>query len=275
MKTKLLLLLVLLFAATVHAAEPENRPVRILAIGNSFSADALEDNLHALAAADGTVCEIGNLYIGGCSLERHVRNARTDAPAYEYRRIDRAGNRTNTPGVAMREALEEGDWDFISIQQASPLSGLYETYTASIGELLDSIRRYCPEAHILFHQTWAYAQHAGHPGFATYGNDQQTMYAAIMEATERVAADYGLTIVPAGTALQNLRRKAGDIVDRDGYHLNPLGRYAAACVWFEVLFGRDVRPNGYERPDLDPELQRLAREAAHAAVTQPFAVTAE
>lgn len=54
------------------------KELRILAIGNSFSRDAIEQNLHELAAADGHTAIIGNLFIGGCSLEFHLYNARGD-----------------------------------------------------------------------------------------------------------------------------------------------------------------------------------------------------
>lgn len=49
------------------------KTVRILAIGNSFSQDAVEQYLHELAEAEGISTIIGNMFIGGCSLERHVK----------------------------------------------------------------------------------------------------------------------------------------------------------------------------------------------------------
>ena len=41
--------------------------LRVLSIANSFGEDAVEQNLHEIALADGHVMIIGNLYIGGCS----------------------------------------------------------------------------------------------------------------------------------------------------------------------------------------------------------------
>ena len=46
--------------------------VKILAIGNSFSADAVEQELYGLFAAEGKDVIIGNLYIGGCPLATHA-----------------------------------------------------------------------------------------------------------------------------------------------------------------------------------------------------------
>lgn len=254
-------------AAGPANSEPRTPAVRILAIGNSFSMDAVEENLWDLAAADGHRCEIGNLYIGGCSLERHVENARRDASDYEYRTIV-GGRRSVRPGVSLREALCDGEWDYVSVQQVSQLSGVYGSYGEWLSELMEYVRSYAPQAEIVLHETWAYAADSDHPGFVNYGNDQQQMYDAITHTVGCVAADCGIArVIPAGTAIRNARCTAiGDNLTRDGYHLNALGRYTAACAWFETLFGGDVRTNGYFRNDIDREQQRLARESAHAAV---------
>ena len=60
--------------------------IRLLAIGNSFSADAVEQELYPLFAAAGKKIVIGNLYIAGCPLEKHASNAASDAAAYSYRK---------------------------------------------------------------------------------------------------------------------------------------------------------------------------------------------
>ena len=46
---------------------------KVLAIGNSFSRDAT-CYLHQIAKGAGVDAKIVNLYIGGCSLERHWQN---------------------------------------------------------------------------------------------------------------------------------------------------------------------------------------------------------
>lgn len=266
----------LLLVSTSFQAVSAQKTVRILAIGNSFSRDAVEQNLYEIAAADGRICEVGNLYIGGCSLERHVDNARNDAKDYVYRKVDTTGTRHEQKSVSIREALCDGEWDFVSVQQSSPLSGLFETYEGSLPELLEYVKRYAPGAEIVFHQTWAYAKDSNHKAFPTYDCDQQKMFKAICKTVKRAVKKYGIkVVVPAGTAIQNARAtKIGDTLNRDGYHLDyTLGRYTAACAWFEALLGGDVRGNGFVHPDIDPELQRLAQESAHAAVKRPYAVT--
>ena len=59
MKRLYCLLFMLLVLARINAGTP----VKILVIGNSFSEDAVEQNLHELAAAEGIETVIGNMYI--------------------------------------------------------------------------------------------------------------------------------------------------------------------------------------------------------------------
>ena len=42
----------------------------------------LSEAVHELGEAEGITMIIGNMFIGGCSLERHVQNIRNNAPAY-------------------------------------------------------------------------------------------------------------------------------------------------------------------------------------------------
>ena len=55
--------------------------MNILAIGNSFSTDAMR-YLHEIAMADGEKITTVNLYIGGCPLDLHEENIKNDARAY-------------------------------------------------------------------------------------------------------------------------------------------------------------------------------------------------
>lgn len=265
-------LIALLGAATAAA-----RTVRVLAIGNSFSRDAVEQNLHELAAADGDTAIIGNLFIGGCPLSRHVDNLRADKHDYVYRKIGADGKRTERKNVSMAEALADDAWDYVSVQQASKFSGRYDTYEASLPELLRYVRARIPsKARMVLHQTWAYQQGADHSGFLLYGSDQDSMYRAIVDANRRAARLGKIKIVvPSGTAIQNARTSfAGDNLNRDGYHLDlGLGRYTAACAWYGRLFGKSPVGNAYAPAGMNPDLVAMAQKAADAALKAPEHVT--
>lgn len=243
--------------------------VRILAVGNSFSEDAIDQYFHELCEAAGKRVIIGNLYIGGCSLERHLLNARTDSAAYRFRRIGHDGVTITANPVTLSSALQSDDWDYVSFQQASPLSGKYGSY-ADLKPLIaytDSVTGGRPA--YMWQQTWAYSPTSDHGAFPVYQSNQQVMYDSIMSATRRVMADYPALkiLIPTGTAVQTARTESGNYdLTRDGYHLDRLiGRYIAACTWFEAIFGESVVGNTYHPAGMTSDQARFAQEAAHSA----------
>lgn len=266
--------ILLLLAGGVYA---QQKTVRILAIGNSFSQDAVEQYLHELAEAEGISTIIGNMFIGGCSLERHVKNARDNAPAYAYRKIGTDGKKREKGKMSLEAVLADEDWDYVSLQQASPFSGMYETYEASLPELIEYVKARLPKkTKLMLHQTWAYASTSRHSGFKNYNCNQLTMYQAIADAVKKAAKANKIKIViPSGTAIQNARTSfIGDHLNRDGYHLDvKIGRYTAACTWFERIFKHNVVGNPYTPEGLDEARKAVAQKAAHAAVKHPYKVT--
>ena len=266
--------ILLLLAGGVYA---QQKTVRILAIGNSFSQDAVEQYLHELAEAEGISTIIGNMFIGGCSLERHVKNARDNAPAYAYRKIGTDGKKREKGKMSLEAVLADEDWDYVSLQQASPFSGMYETYEASLPELIEYVKARLPKkTKLMLHQTWAYASTSKHSGFKNYNCNQLTMYQAIADAVKKaVKANKIKIVIPSGTAIQNARTSfIGDHLNRDGYHLDvKIGRYTAACTWFERIFKHNVVGNPYAPEGLDEVRKAVAQKAAHAAVKHPYKVT--
>lgn len=266
--------ILLLLAGGVYA---QQKTVRILAIGNSFSQDAVEQYLHELAEAEGISTIIGNMFIGGCSLERHVKNARDNAPAYAYRKIGTDGKKREKGKMSLEAVLADEAWDYVSLQQASPFSGMYETYEVSLPELIEYVKARLPKkTKLMLHQTWAYASTSKHSGFKNYNCNQLTMYQAIADAVKKAAKANKIKIViPSGTAIQNARTSfIGDHLNRDGYHLDvKIGRYTAACTWFERIFKHNVVGNPYAPEGLDEVRKAVAQKAAHAAVKHPYKVT--
>ncbi len=283
-KTKFIVLLIAAFmSAAVYAgspfppkAKPGDNVIRVLAIGNSFSEDAVEQYLYELAASDSIEVIIGNLYYPGCSLERHANNVRNDIPDYRYRKIV-GGVTEQRDSTTIKYALADESWDYVSVQQASHFSGMPETYEPYLREVVDYVRQGIrKDTKLMFHFTWAYSKDSNHDGFKNYGNDQMTMYNSIVEAVKKADKEIGFDIIiPCGTAIQNGRTSSlGDTFNRDGYHLQlTYGRYTAACTWFESVFGKDVVGNEYAPEGVTPLQKRIAQKAAHAAVLNPYTVT--
>lgn len=273
--------LLLLLSLQVGIAQVQDNAskqvLKVLAIGNSFSEDALENYLHELAAAADREIIIGNLYIGGAPLDLHVRNAQADKAAYSYRKIQLDGNKTTLDNTSISTALADEDWDYVSLQQASPLSGQYTVIMESVPTLMDYVKeKVTLHTQLVYHQTWAYQGDSKHEGFVNYQKSQQQMYDAIASATKKISKQKDFAyIVPSGTAIQNARSSTiGDYYTRDGYHLElNYGRFTAACTWYEMLFKLDARKNKYKPDSITEHQAEIAKAAAHAAVKKPFKIT--
>ena len=236
--------------------------IRILCIGNSFSWDAVEQELVPLCDAKHVQVEIHNLYYGGCSLQQHAAFLLKDTAAYSHRVCTNAAPRVVKDTITLRQALRDGQYDFISLQQASHDSGIRSSYEPWLTMLMDTVRAYQPNAQLCWMQTWAYSKDAKHPAYPRYQCNQQIMWDSIVACTPK-----NMPVIPCGQAIQNARRtKLGDTLCRDGYHLNyTYGRYTAACVWYEMITGRDVRFNRYRNPQMTRLQQRLSQRSAHKA----------
>ena len=249
--------------------------LKILAIGNSFSEDAVENNLWELLDAAGIPAVIGNLYIGGCTLQRHCNNIKADAPEYRYRKIS-GGKTTEKYGVRISEALREEKWTYVSLQQASGISGLYATYDPYLTELIKYVKGFCTPTFI-FHQTWAYSRDSDHGEFPVYGKKQMNMYRFIMNSVQQAVKDHPeiTLVVPSGTAVQNARTSSlGDTWNRDGFHLEfTYGRFLAACTWYAAITGLRAWDNPWKPEKVSEETAAICRKAADLAIDEPFKVS--
>lgn len=271
MKKSLLILATLLLSATLNAQ------IRVLGIGNSFSEDAIEQNLAEITRAADIPMIIANMYIGGCSIDRHVRNIEGNIADYRYTKFDLDGTKTIRKDVSLEDIINEEPWDYITVQQASGFSGFYDSYQR-LPELVAWLRAKVPGAKILFHQTWAYSVGSSHRDFPKYDCDQTKMHAAICAAVAQAVKDNNLDgIIPSGPAIQTLRELSANYDHtRDGYHLSMgMGRYTAACTWFAVITGKNPQSIKYRPDGTDPRTEaitdkeaKLCRKAAKQAIKE-------
>lgn len=249
---------------------------KMLFIGNSFSDDTMEHAANILSSLGVTAVTLGNLYIGGCSIHRHVDNAANDRPWYEYRQNNGAGWST-TKDVSMRKALTSERWDVVAIQHGTAdgsrntCEGCYDYLPI----LLAYIRAHCPyEPKLVFNMTWVGEPWNGHPEIVAHDGDQAAMYREITRIDRERLAPQVDAISPAGTAIQNARAMGLAPLHRDGYHLSfDLGRYIAGLTFVGVATGLDIAAVSWRPDGVSAAQQALAIKAATAAIDSPFAVT--
>ncbi len=230
--------------------------MKLLSIGNSFSQDA-QRWLHDLATAAGEELYTRNLYIGGCPLSLHYENLLENKPAYAY---ETNGIGENAPASSIVDALKSEDWDVVTIQQVSQSCGRPETYEPYLGVLVGAMKKYAPNARLMFQQTWEYEKGSGHGGFPYFECSCDLMYGSIRATVSHFAAQYGLEILPSGDAVHAAKKLdafnpelGGQSLYRDRFHMHlQYGRYLLACVWYKKLLGKspvgiDFAPEGAER----------------------------
>lgn len=272
------LFLLLILSTTIMGGMLAQTTLRVLAIGNSFSEDAVEQYLYELGREVGYNLILGNAYRGGQGLESHWQVVTKGEAAFEYRKVV-DGKRTNQKGMPLDSIVADEAWDIISLQQVSQDAGLFASYDPYLTQLIDYVLQLARNkgVRLVFHQTWAYAQSTTHKGFANYEADQQRMYASVVEAVHHARNTHPQlsAVIPSGTAIQNLRQTPlGDNLCRDGYHLDlSAGRYTAACTWLESLTGQSSLGLQYRPKGMRPEVATLCQQAAHDAIALPEAVT--
>lgn len=207
--------LVLALSAALLAADgTERQSVRLLAIGNSFSNNVL-NQLPALSKAGGRTLEFTHCMFGGASLEQHW--ARVEASAK-----DPADSKALYAGkLTLAAALAKQTWDVVTIQQYSMISHNPATYRPYADKLLAMIREKAPQATVLLHETWAYRN--DDPRFTAAAKEQESesnqaeasrakattpadmrssadMHRMVAAAYRGVAKDLGLGVIPVGDA---------------------------------------------------------------------------
>ena len=276
----------------------DGKPLKVLAIGNSFSI-AMSSAVSPVAADLGRRIDICTMFIGGCSLERHCKNlAAPDTMPYQINWT--WDNKKSNPEVPFLSALTNvvdqknghaykmsnipqmlraAKWDVVTIQQASHESWKPESYHPFGDDLVKAIREGAPQAKIVVHETWSYVSFC--PRYARWGIDQAEMYDRLHKCYGDFAKKYGFEVIPVGTAVQLYRNRlpvrssdtevGGDPVGKsppkgDSIHMNPDGEYLQALVWAGALLGEDVTKCAYAPRCIVPARAKLMRECAAQAV---------
>lgn len=212
-------------------------PTRILMVGNSFSQDTM---MYAPAAAKSAGVELlgYDLYVGGCTLERHMQILANGTNDYIFEQFTDTPEQKGLFKATLDEGLSYADWDIITFQQGSPKSGMPETYFH-----LDPLYAHVKEkmagksVRYAWNMTWSYAM--AH----NYGHNQMNMYHAIYDTVDAEIRPRGLDVIPTGVAVQAARLHLPDAaMTRDNFHLSfTVGRYTAALTLIYRLL--DIEPS--------------------------------
>lgn len=250
--------------------------LKVLMIGNSFSEDTVPYMPQIAKSVGMKDFEIGTLMIGGCTLATHFSNSKSGAKNYNFFYFDKERDcMVIDANKALIDGFTYSKWDFITIQQASHLSGKEETYNQDLNGMLKYIKEHNPNSKLVWNMTWAYAK--GYSGLESYNNDQMQMYSSIIKTVQNKIEtnENFFTVSPAGTAIQNGRTSyIGDGFNRDGTHLSlGLGRFISGLTLFCLLTGYSPYEINFKPEQMTEKEFEVAKESVDNALKNKYSVT--
>lgn len=210
--------------------------LKVLAIGNSFTDDptAYLDDLVISSGIDRTKLCLYVGVIGGSSLQTWSEKYNSNETVDITRKVGLAS--VGTTSGTLKQIFSQ-DWDIVVLNQLSSLAINYGSLNPYLKNLRSFIRQDCANQKvcIAWQSVWSY--------YKDYTDNPKGIigWSDLCSVTkEQINKDGVDIIIPTGTAIQNARgsslNTAHDIT-RDGHHLAfGIGRYIAACTWFQTLF---------------------------------------
>lgn len=276
--TLICMTLLIPFCVVPASAAPEekakSKPIKILAIGNSYSCNTTE-YISRIAESMGLDITAACLYYQGCMLDRHINHYE----AYETLGHEAYYDKSNTNqyeafyvnGVSsmdnrsIQEAVAYTDWDYITLQQTPNSCDNIDKYWTPANPHLTTLYEYVKDelkkngnnkCEILMHQGWSFS-HAMSINNAykyypvNYENTKEfflKIESTVERAAEIVMEQEGLSapldIVESGKAVQLAKDEFGfgDTYGEIGSlyadyisHMSIPGRFLTGCVWIETF----------------------------------------
>lgn len=240
---------------TVGFIDVTKPAIKLLAVGNSFSLDALAyaPRLLEEAMPDANI-EVGIIYYGGCSLEQHWKwcgsSALHNYTFYDYNSIRHTWN--TQAGVSYDYGMNFSDWDYVTFQQSSKQSVDYSTFQPYLDNLVNKLKCDYPYRKPVWIITHAYADR--------YQNAvSDNMYNDIIKAAKLVSEKSSIQyVLPYGTAVQNARHTSlksyGSFgqLSNEGLHLQDgLPRLIASYTSAQTLLNLYNIPLSIENSQLE------------------------
>lgn len=178
--------------------------LRILCVGNSFSADSMS-YVPIILANLGIEVEMGILFYPACSLQQHWENrASTTFYTYFHHYTPSAGKWVTENSKGLAYGLAAADWDVVVLQQNSQNCMDYSTYQPYLNNLIDYIVGIKPNIKVWWNMTHAWATGASYLTEAGVTSDE--MAAIIKANAQKVYAETAVQMVlPYGEAVQLAR----------------------------------------------------------------------
>jgi len=295
----------LLCTAMYGADNAGGKTVHLLTVGNSFSHNATH-YLGDLARASGDTLVLHEDNVGGASMELHWGKAEAaDAHPGDKAGVYTGGKSLKddlTSGHWDFVTIQQASIKSHDIKTYRPFAKELSDYIKKYAPDTTLLIHETWEYRVDDPRFSAKAPAPGEP------KSQDEMYQGLSSAYSTISKDLGLRRLPVGDAFHIANhdskweyhapqppfdsksaapgtlpnqthslnvgwswKKQPDGTTKltmDGHHASMAGEYLGACVWYEVMFGKDVEKNPFVPQGLDPEYAKFLRETAHRAVQE-------
>ena len=133
-----------------------------------------------------------------------------------------------------------------------------ESYFPELTYLAEEVRKVNKTAKFVLSETWSYGKDYRHEKYGENPMDQAAMTEDVINAYREVSKRTGFPLISVGEYIAKAREAMGDIMNRDGFHLNELGRALGGLIWAYSLFGKKplkyYPKTGHSYDDITPGL---------------------
>ena len=220
---------------------PEDHPVRVLFIGNSYThMNEMPEMVQKLADAAGLNAYIDKSAQSGASFKIHSERKE------------------------MYEAIQSRKWDYIILQGYSRELTHSEAHIDKatipyLDKIVAFIRKHNPATRVLFYMTWGYES-----GFSERGeiNTFEKMTDTIQDRYMYLSSVYDFPVSPVGCIWKHVKETTSiDLYADDRAHPSRKGSFLIANAFFEAIFGIPA-PTGVSMIDLQ-EAEQIRESVKH------------
>lgn len=204
------MLVVLAICGTLQVNAQE-KPLRVVCIGNSFTFfHDSNKRLEEIAASQGHNLSATPLVVGGYTFHRHIINDNTMGNlAYSRYDVALLQDQSQTPALCAQDTVR------------------CRLFALDAAELAERVRCYSPNAKVWIEHTWAYSD----GNFGGFGS-MECFDRLLRDGAAIYARKSNAMVSPIGEAFAIVRAERPDInlYDRDNKHQSGLGTYLKSCI---------------------------------------------
>lgn len=252
-----------------------DKSIKILMVGNSFADDSIQYVRNIFDSLGYKYIKVVCLYFGGCSIDMHLSFYKNGESTYLYNEAGDDEIRTKDGYYSLKQGIEDDDWDIITFQQVSYLSGLSSSY-GNLKELVSIVKElnHNPNTKYAWLMTWSDSKDSVRDCFIeNYGGSQEVESKGIRSCVKHIMEEHKFDVlIPTGKAIDNIRKTSiGDTLNRDGYHLSfDKGRYIASLS-LALSISKDLGAKDiYHPPFVSEEEFGIMLNGVIEAINNPF-----